>query len=289
MAVQNFIPSVWAGNILQNLHKSLVYGQEGVINRNYEGEIRDYGDSVKINAIGPVSVGPYTKNSNISDPEELTGAQTTLIIDQAKYFNFQVDDIDQAQTKPKVIAEAMREAGYALKDALDQYLAGLWTDIATANQIGSHAGPKTDVDGTTQNRENAYNYLLDLKVKLDESDIPADGRWCVLPAWFEAILLKDPRFLNPGTPQAEDRLSNAIIGHAAGFTLLRSNNVPNTSNDNFKVLAGHPIAWTLAEQIVKVEAYRPEKRFADAVKGLHVYGAKVVRPNALAVLHVDRP
>lgn len=289
MAVTNFIPTVWTAQILQNLHKSLVYGQAGVINRNYEGEIRDYGDSVKINAIGPITVTPYVSNTNMADPQELTGAQTTLIIDQAKYFNFQVDDIDQAQTKPKVIAEAMREAGYALKDSLDQFLAGKWTDVAAANQIGTHGSPKTDVNTTSPNGHNAFNYLLDLKVMLDEANIPSDGRWCILPPWYEAIMLKDDRFINPGTPQAENRMSNAVIGQAAGFTLLRSNNVPNTSNDNYKVLAGHSMAWTLAEQIVKVEAYRMEKRFADAVKGLHVYGAKVVRPDALALLHVDRP
>jgi hypothetical protein len=84
-------------------------------------------------------------------------------------------------------------------------------------------------------------------------------------------------------------LANGVLGQVAGFTLLQSNNVYNTANDNYKIIAGHSMAWTLAEQIVKTEAYRMEKRFADAVKGLHVYGAKVVRPDALALLHADRP
>lgn len=285
MAVTNFIPTIWSARILQNLHKSLVFGQPGVINRDYEGEINDVGDSVRINAIGPITVASYTKNSNISDPQELTGGQTTLIIDQAKYFNFQVDDIDKAQTKPKVLDEAMREAGYALKDTLDQYLAGLWTDIATDNHIGTDAAPKSDLSTAA----NAYKYLLQLGTVLDEANVPSDGRWVVIPPWFKEVMLQDTRFINPGTPQAEQRMANAMIGQAAGFTLLQSNNVYNSSNDNYKIIAGHSIAWTLAEQIVRTEAYRMEKRFADAVKGLHVYGAKVVRPDALALLHADRP
>ena len=119
MAIENFIPTLWSARILQNLHKSLVFGQAGVINRDYEGEIRNVGDSVKINAIGSITVGSYTKNSDINDPEDITGAGTTLLIDQANYFNFPVDDIDRVQARPDVMSEAMREAGYARKDELD--------------------------------------------------------------------------------------------------------------------------------------------------------------------------
>ena len=285
MAIENFIPTLWSARILQNLHKSLVYGQAGVINRDYEGEIRDVGDSVKINAIGKISVGSYTKNADIVDPEDVTGAGTTLLIDQARYFNFQVDDIDRVQAQPDVISEAMREAGYALKDTLDTTLAGLWSQVSADNFIGSNGSPKTDVATAGY----AYNYLLQLGTLLDENNIPSDGRWVIVPPWYKEILLKDSRLINPGTPQAEDRLANGFVARLAGFNVLQSNNVVNTSNDNYKVMAGHPMAWTLAEQIVKVEAYRMEKRFADAVKGLHVYGCKVIRPAAMAVLHVDRP
>jgi len=139
MAIENFIPSIWSARILQNLQKSLVYGQPGVINREYEGEIRNVGDSVKINAIGAITVGAYTNNSYISDPEEITGAGTTLLIDQANYFNFQVDDIDRVQARPDVMGEAMREAGYALKDELDTDLAALWSQVSTANFIGTNS------------------------------------------------------------------------------------------------------------------------------------------------------
>lgn len=286
MAIENFIPTLWSARILQNLHKSLVFGQAGVINRDYEGEIRNVGDSVKINAIGSITVGSYTKNSDINDPEDITGAGTTLLIDQANYFNFQVDDIDRVQARPDVMSEAMREAGYALKDELDGDLAALWSQVSADNFIGTNGSPKTDM-GTAG---YPLNYLLQLATILDQNNVPTDGRWVIIPPWVKELLLKgDTRILNPGTPQAEMRLANGNIGRIAGFDVLVSNNVVNTSDDNYKIMAGHPMAWTLAEQIVKVEAYRMEKRFADAVKGLHVYGCKVIRPSAMAVLHCDRP
>ena len=286
MAIENFIPTLWSARILQNLHKSLVFGQAGVINRDYEGEIRNVGDSVKINAIGSITVGSYTKNSDINDPEDITGAGTTLLIDQANYFNFQVDDIDRVQARPDVMSEAMREAGYALKDELDGDLAALWSQVSADNFIGTNGSPKTDM-GTAG---YPLNYLLQLATILDQNNVPTDGRWVIIPPWVKELLLKgDTRILNPGTPQAEMRLANGNIGRIAGFDVLVSNNVANTSDDNYKIMAGHPMAWTLAEQIVKVEAYRMEKRFADAVKGLHVYGCKVIRPSAMAVLHCDRP
>jgi hypothetical protein len=285
MALDSFIPTLWSARILQNLHKSQIYAQPGVINRDYEGEIQNVGDTVKINAIGAVTVGSYTKNTDISAAETLDGAATTLSIDQAKYFNFQVDDIDRVQQMPKMMDEAMREAGYALKDTLDSYLAALWSQVDSDNFIGTDAVPKTDA-GTAS---YPLNYLFQLATILDENNVPTDGRWVVVPPWYKEYLLKDTRFVNPGTGQAEQRLANGMITQAAGFTILQSNNVANTSSDNYKIIAGHPMAWTLAEQIVKVEAYRPQLRFADAVKGLHVYGAKVVRPSAMAVLHIDRP
>src|SRR3972149_1672563 len=111
MALSNFIPMLWSARILENLHKSLVYGQAGVINRDYEGEIKDVGDSVKINSIGAITVGSYTKNSDTNSPQDVSGARQTLLIDQAKYFNFQVDDIDRVQTRPDVMNEAVGEEG----------------------------------------------------------------------------------------------------------------------------------------------------------------------------------
>lgn len=278
MALTNFIPELWSARLLENLRKNLVYGQEGVINRDYEGEIRQYGDTVRINAIGTVTVGDYTRNTNIGDPETLTDAQTTLLIDQSKYFNFQIDDLDAAQQNPKVMDAAMREAAYALRNTADQFIASHYTEVAAGNTIGSDVTPEVPTAST------AYELLVDLATLLDENNVPEDDRWAIVPPWYHGLLLKDDRFVSSGATQAEDRLANGRIGRVAGLTVLVSNNVPNNAGAAYKILAGHPIAWSYAEQVNKVEAYRPEQRFADAVKGLHLYGAKVVRPQALALL-----
>lgn len=283
MALNNFIPTVWSARLLANLHKALVYGQTGVVNRDYEGEIQDVGDSVRINAIGPVAVGNYTKNTNMGGPETLNDAQTSLLIDQSKYFNFQVDDVDRVQQKPKVMDEAMREAAYALADVLDGAIAGLHGDASADNLVGSTGTPKTISLAT-----DAYEYLVDLGVALDQSNVPSQSRWVVVPPWFHGLLLKDDRFVGVGSLRSDQVLANGQIGEAAGFRVLKSNNVKYSTAD-FKIMAGYPGAITLAEQIRKVEAYRPELRFADAVKGLHLYGVKVVRPSGLAVLTITRP
>lgn len=285
MALTNFIPQIWSARLLQNLHKAQVFTQAGVANRDYEGEISGAGSSVIINNIGAVTVGSYTKNTDISDPETLTDGTRTLTIDQQKYFAFQIDDIDKVQQKPKVMDEAMREAAYALADTADAYMASLYTDADSGNLIGSTGAPKTDLGDAGA----AYEYLLELGVLLTNAKVTKMGRFVIVPPWFVSLLLKDQRFVNTGSAQAEARLANAEVGRAAGFTVLESLNVPNTTSAKYRIIAGHPSAWSFAEQIASIEAYRMEKRFADAVKGLHVYGAKVVRPTALAVLTADAP
>ncbi|NUQ69708.1 MAG: P22 coat protein - protein 5 domain protein [Chthonomonadales bacterium] len=278
MSLNNFIPEVWAARLLHNLHKALVFGQRGVMNHDYEGDIRAWGDAVRIHAIGAVTVADYAVNADITPPETLTDAETVLTIDRARYVNFQIDDVDRAQQMPHVMDAAMRETAYALADEADRFLAGLHTQIAPANFIGSDASPKTPTAAAL------YEYIVELGVKLDEANAPRHGRFCVLPPWCYGLLLKDDRFVKSGTPMGDQTLRNGEVGMAAGMTIYVSNNVANTDGAKFKVIAGVPAAWTYAHQIREVEAYRPPLRFADAVKALHLYGARVLRPTALACL-----
>ncbi|KFI02017.1 P22 phage major capsid protein family protein [Bacillus spizizenii] len=285
MALNNFIPTLWSARLLYNLQKNLVYGQPGVINRDYEGEIKNLGDAVTINNIGRVSVGDYTKNADMDSPQTLDDQSRKLVITEMKYFNFQIDDVDKIQQNPKLMDEAMKEAAYALKNKADSFIASQY--VNAAHTIGSD----TNVVSPTKN--DAYEYLVDLSVKLDEADVPEQGRWAVVPPWYEGLMLKDDRFVKAGNMSSEDRLLNGVVGQAAGFLILKSNNAPVSTpeggTENHKIIAGHNIAWSYADQAAQVEAYRPEKRFADAVKGLHLYGAKVTRPEALAVLSAARP
>lgn len=281
-SLDTFIPKLWSAQLLVSLKKSLIYGQESITNRNWEGEIQAYGDTVKIHAIGSVTVGDYTKNTDMNKPEALTGSETTLVINQSKYFNFQVDDIDRAQQHPKVMTQAMEESAYALRNTADQYIASVMVaGVKSENQIGNDSTPKVPT------KEDAYDYLVDLGTILDEANVPEEGRFVVVPPFFHALLEKSDkwRFTETGVGEV---IKNGYVGRLAGFDVYKSNNVPNTTKTKYKILAGHPMATSFAEQINEVEAYRPESRFADAVKGLHLYGAKVVRPEALAMLTVNK-
>lgn len=286
MGYANFIPTIWSARLLLVLRKQLVYGQEGVVNRNYEGEISAQGDRVKINSFGKVTVKDYVRNTDIADPELLNNAQQELVVDQAKYFNFAVDDVDQLQANVDLLTQSMDDAGYELRDVADQFIAALMAaNVPTANTIGTVGAPITDLTTAA----NAYKYLVQLGVKLDEANTPSEGRWAIVPPWFHGVLLQDDRFVSFGTAATDQRLRNGMVGEAAGFTVLKSNNVPNDTGEKFRIMAGYGGATSYAEQLLKMEAYRIEKRFSDAIKGLHVYGAKVVRPSSLAMLIANQP
>jgi N4-gp56 family major capsid protein len=278
-----FIPTVWAARLLVALEKALVYGQTNVCNRDYEGEIAEAGSSVKIGSIGDVSIGSYEKNTDISDPEILTDSDQSLLIDNAKFFHFFVDSVDRAQQNANVMDEAMRRSAWALRQEADAFLASTMAAAVTGtNTIGTTVTPEVPT------KANAYEYLVDLGIKLDEANVPIAGRFVVVPAWFHGLLLKDDRFVKVGSRRSDAALANGEVGDAAGFAILKSNNVPNTAGAKYKIIAGHASATTYAEQILDLHTYKPEKRFGDAVKGLHVYGAKVVQPNSLAMLIADK-
>lgn len=279
MALTNFIPTIWSARLLANLNKLHIYAQPAIVNKDYEGEITGMGDTVKINNIGAVTISTYTKNADIGTAEALNTNLTTLTIDQGFTFNFLVDDVEKAQAAGDPIDAAMGEAGSGLSDKADLYIAGLYTGATAANLIGDDTTPKTDLS-----KDNAYDYLVNLNTKLDEANVPAKGRYCIVPPWFFGLLQRDVRFTKDSKV-----LYNGYIGEVAGMAIFKSNNVPNATGTKYKIIAGYPGAISFAEQIVKVEAYRPEKRFADGVKGLYVFGAKLIRPTGLAVLTANRP
>ena len=151
MSVANFIPTIWSARLLAHLDKAHVYA--ALVNRDYEGEIKNYGDTVKINQIGDVTIKDYTKGKDIDDPEELSGDQNTLTIDQAKYFNFSIDDVDAAQVNPKLMDAAMQRSAYAMNDTTDLFLANLLYLGAVNN--GTNLG--TDAAPLVPAKDNAYD------------------------------------------------------------------------------------------------------------------------------------
>ena len=278
-----FIPTIWAARLLKALEHALVYGQTGIVNRDYEGEIKQSGNSVKIASIGDPTISTYTKNTDLPNPEILSDSDQTLLIDQGDTFNFYVDSVDKAQQNVKTMDEAMRRSAWKLRDKSDGFLAGLMSAAVTnTNTIGSNTTPKVPT------KADAYEYLVDLGVLLDEADVPTDNRFVIVPSWFHGLMLKDDRFVRSGTDNGVNTLKNGMVGEAAGFSILKSNSVPNTAGVKYQIIAGHDIATSYAEQILDIQSYKPEKRFGDAMKGLHVYGGRVIRPTALAKLIANK-
>ena len=279
MAFVGFIPEAWSARLLEHLDKLHVYA--GLMNRDYEGDIRAFGDTVHINQLGAITIRD-SDGSDIVEPEELDGEQQNLVIDQAKYFNFQVKDIDNAQSNPKLVDAAMQRVSYALNYEVDRYLGDLLAASCAPGNVlydEDHA--------VTPTASTAYDYLVDLSTVLSENNVPMLGRWAVVPPWYHALLLKDERFVGNGTGYNQAVLQGGVVGEAAGFQIHLSNNVPNTNFHHYKVLAGTNAAGAFADQLVEMEAYRLEKNFSDAVKGLYVFGAKVVQPTALAMMVVS--
>ncbi len=282
MTVANFIPDLWAAALLRNLNKSTVAGS--LVNRNYEGEIRRMGDSVKITGIVQPTIGDYTTYTDVAW-EDIDDSTRTLTIDQQKYFAFELDDVDRAQvvSDGNLMAEAMYEASYGLRDVFDQFL------FTTMQSGTSTAAPDhTIAEATISTASEAYELLVDMSVLLDQANVPSEGRWVAITPAFHGLLLKDNRFVSSGDERAAGVRYNGMVGSAAGFQIVKSNNLPDGpgAGAGKDIIAGYRGATTVAEQIVSVEAVRRENRFSDGVKGLHVYGSLVTRPTGLVTADV---
>lgn len=282
MAVSLFIPSVWSGAILARLNDESAFLQ--VANRAYEGEVRNQGDKIKINELGPVTIRDYTRNST-SDLtwEFLEDAQQILEIDQAKYFAFAIDDLDRAQSEPDTMSEAIKNAVWGLRDNIDAALA------ATHSQAGvtyGSTGAAIDVSSTS-----LFRSLESIAARLDQYNVPRSGRWMVVPAWFEKKLVMSRITKDQGNPGMIQ--SATYAGTYFGFNVYVSNNIVNgtlsstPAASNSKILFGGPEALALVIQVNKIEAVRHPLRFHDVVKGLLLYGYKVVRPTHLGCLTAD--
>ncbi len=278
--IDTFIPTVWAARLLHALDKAHV--ATNLVNRDYEGEIKNYGDTVKINTIGAVTIGTYTPGTPIT-LADLSTSDQNLVIDQQKYFNFKVEDIDAVQARADVMDAGLQRAAYGLSDVADAFLFGKLVAGADAgNAIGSDASP------ITLSAANVYENIIKLRQKLDEANVPVSGRKLAVDPNTYALLLQDTSHFaiaNEATT-GDNLIVNGFVGRVGGFDVYESNNLVKSAT-SIAIVATVPTSTTYAEQIIKTEAYRVESAFADAVKGLHVYGAKVVDGTQIAVLYSD--
>ena len=269
MAIKNFVPAVWSEHLLQSLDEQYI----GVAHcsREYEGDIREKGNTVKICGIGNVSVSNYLKDTNMKTPDALSDTVQELVIDQAKYFNFQIDDVDRTQSNPALMATALKKAASALAKEADRYVFGL------AENAGIH-GNYNVVNGN-----QIIEAILDIRTSLMEKNVidPEDLVIEVSPA-IATMILKAKLSL---ASDNYNTLEKGCIGSLFGCKIYVSNCIPRYEDEGFtthKCVIRTKRAVAFAEQLSEIEAYRPELRFADAVKGLHLYGAKVVYATEMA-------
>jgi len=302
MSVLAFKPEVWSKVILAAEKKSLVFGGPGICNDDYEGEISGPGTTVHITQFGDPEVSDYAPNETI-EYQELDDAGQELLIDQRKYFAFTIDDVDKRQAAGDMQAYLEDRAAYKLADTADQFIAGFYTGVSYANLLlGADAtNPSTNTNnaiapavygGSSSAPADFYlKVVLPLKVRLDEAYVPKQGRYLIVPPWAEALLEQTQAFVSVATPAQQDVFREGLIGRVAGMDVYISNNSVefDVTNNGWVVQAGHPMAITFAEQIVQTEALRLQTTFADAVRGLHVYGGKLVRPDHIAIAGVKRP
>jgi hypothetical protein len=279
MALEQFVPELWAGAVLESLKKFHVLAS--VCNRDYEGEISAFGDEVNINQIGAITVATYSANATTITPQILDDAQKKLKIDQQKYFAFEIDSVNRVQTKPDVMAAAMREASYRLRDASDTYIGTQYTNAGVVAGLGTSVTP---IDITSV---NIVEYLGLTSQKLSENNVPLEGRWFAIAPWvYQKIVLAK---IALDTSNSEI-LASGFAGRALGFDFYVSNNISigtASTNADTRNMAGYPGSITFAEQLLDIQAFKPESSFADALKGLYIYGCKVVRPSALATFRAD--
>ena len=273
MAITNFIPTVWGENLYKNLENKYI----GVANctREWEGDIKQCGDRVKICGVGPVSVFNYTKNTDIPAPSVLSDNARELVIDQAKAFNFQIDDIDRAQTKPDLMNAAIRGAADALASVADRYIYSLHTNVAKENVIDVSNPDNTLIDT-----------IIDAIASMKSRGVCEDLILEVSPEVAAKIYKAKLGMVS----ENNTLLENGCIGSIAGCKIFVTPNLSAESAGTalfYKCFLRTKRAIAYAEQLSEIEAYRPENRFADAVKGLHLYGAKIVYPSEIKILSVE--
>lgn len=276
MAITNFIPEVWSAAILEALRAKLVF--PSLCNRDYEGDIREAGDTVHITGYNDVTVREYVRGQAITVDDATDKEAAVLKIDKSDYFAFKVNDLDKTQAKADLTGKFTNSAAYNMMKNVETYISNLM-DAAVDTPA------KTVAVGTPA---DAYLAVVEAGRKLDVQSVPDEGRWLVVSPDFYALLLQDSRFIE-GTEAGHNTLLNGVVGQVRGFTVVKSNNVPrkSASPDTQSILAGTNAAVTFAQQVSKVEAMRMQTDFADMVRGLDLYGAKVIRPECLTKITLN--
>ena len=290
-----FLPSIYSKKVLNFFRKASV--AEAITNTDYSGDITAYGDSVKIIKEPVITVYTYERGADVTKTA-LTDQETTLIVDVANAFKFIVDDIETAMSHVNFKEVAASSAAYALKDAFDagviaKMIAGvsasspnhiLGSDSATDLAAGTFDGTGNLDIGFGTNEHDPLDLMAYMARLLDEQNIPEEGRWFLAsPEFYEILVQSSSKLLSVDYNAGQGSIRNGLVssGKLRGFDMYKTNNIAAASNAAGRVIAGHMSATATAQTITSTEVIRDPDSFGDIVRGLHVYGAKVLRPGAM--------
>ncbi len=274
-----FIPEIWSAKLNSMLEKECVMLQ--CVNRNYEGEIKNQGDKVKIITPAPVTISTLTTSSITYN--ELEPTATDLVIDQKKFFAFKINDVAQVQANTDIMEAHLQNAKNAIEEVQDAYLLSMHANVDENNIVGSDSVP------VTLSKTTIYENFVNLAMKLKDSNAVKAGKrpWVVINPLVESYLLQSTEFIGANNV-ADETLREGAIGRIAGMDVLVSTNLTPVSN-NYYIMAGTNDAITFASQLARIESLRDKDSFSDLVRGLYLYGAKTVQPKALAKMVVKDP
>lgn len=289
-----FIPELWSGKIIEKFYDATVLA--AIANTDYEGEITSYGDKVTIRTKPSITINDYTAYTSLTT-ETPSSAVVELLIDKGKYWSTGLDDVMEVQSDLDHLSLWADDASEQMKIAIDtDVLAGISAGVSANNQ-GATAGVQNGTSinlgaaaaPVTVTAANAITKIIECGQILDENNIPETGRWIVIPAWLAALIkssdLKDASLTGDGVSM----LRNGRLGMIDRFTLYASNLLPwNASDSANSIFFGHSHGLTFASQLTKVETLRAESTFATLLRGLQVYGYKVVDGTALGILYATR-
>ena len=286
-----FLPKVYSKQVLNFFRKASVV--EAITNTDYAGEIAAFGDSVRIIKEPTISVYQYERGADVTKTA-LTDQEVTLIVDIANAFKFIVDDIETNMSHVNFRDVATSSAAYALRDAFDAgVLASMFAGVSATGPdhiMGADAAAGTDgVNETTSSIDlstvaDPLDVMARMARLLDDQNIPEEGRWFVAsPAFYEALSQSSSKLLSVDYNAGQGSIRNGLVssGKLRGFNMYKTNNIATPTTATGKCMAGHMSSTATAQTITSTEVIRDPDSFGDIVRGLHVYGAKVLRPEAL--------
>ena len=290
-----FLPKVYSKQVLNFFRKSSV--AEAITNTDYAGEIAAYGDSVRIIKEPEITVYQYERGADVTKTA-LTDQEVTLVIDTANAFKFIVDDIETNMSHVNFRDVATSSAAYALRDAFDAgviatMFAGvsasspnhiLGSDSATDLAAGTFDGTGNLDIGFGSSEHDPIDVLSRMARLLDEQNVPEEGRWFLAsPEFYEILVQSSSKLLSVDYNAGQGSIRNGLVssGKLRGFDMYKTNNIAAATNAAGKCLAGHMSSTATAQTITSTEVIRDPDSFGDIVRGLHVYGSKVLRGDAM--------